>query len=139
MGLVLMVLRWVGLVIDMAAKRLGAKPGCQLAHEAQQTAAFRETGIAPVRTDSFPSSHATTAFAGAVVLSFLLPRFWPLFIAAATLVAFSRLYVGVHYPTDVIAGAAIGAGFAAAVITLVTKTRFGRRLSLTKERRLAWL
>jgi undecaprenyl-diphosphatase len=95
------------------------------------------TLISRPTSDSFPSSHATTAFAGAVVLSFLLPRLWPLFVAAATLVAFSRLYVGVHYPTDVVAGAAIGAGFA--VITLVTKTRFGRRLSPTKEQRLAWL
>lgn len=51
MGLVLMVLRCAGLVIDMVAKRLGAKPGCQLAHVAQQTAAFREIGIVPVRLD----------------------------------------------------------------------------------------
>lgn len=88
---------------------------------------------------SFPSSHATTAFAGAVVLSFLLPRLWPLFLAAAVLVAFSRLYVGVHYPSDVIAGAATGAVFAAAIILLATKTRLAARLAPTKERRIAWL
>ena len=90
-------------------------------------------------SESFPSSHATTAFAGAVVLSFLLPRLWPLFLAAAALVAFSRLYVGVHYPTDVIAGAATGAVFAAGVFLLAMRTRVGDRLAPRKERRIAWL
>jgi undecaprenyl-diphosphatase len=97
------------------------------------------TLISRPTSESFPSSHATTAFAGAVVLSFLLPRLWPLFLAAAALVAFSRLYTGVHYPTDVIAGAAIGALFATVVATLATKSRIGDRLAPTKERRVAWL
>ena len=97
------------------------------------------TLISRPASESFPSSHATTAFAGAVVLSFLLPRLWPLFLAAATLVAFSRLYVGVHYPTDVIAGAATGAVFAAALTVLAAKTRLGARLAPTKKRRVAWL
>ena len=97
------------------------------------------TLISRPTSDSFPSSHATTAFAGAVVLSFLLPRLWPLFVAAAALVAFSRLYVGVHYPTDVFAGAAIGAVFAAVVTALATNTRVGDRLAPTKVRRVAWL
>jgi undecaprenyl-diphosphatase len=88
---------------------------------------------------SFPSSHATTAFAGAVVLSFLLPRLWPLFLAAAALVAFSRVYVGVHYPSDVIAGAATGVIFAALIILLATKTRLGARIEPTKQRGIAWL
>jgi undecaprenyl-diphosphatase len=94
--------------------------------------------ISQPTSDSLPSTHAATAFAGAAVLSFLLPRLWPLFLAAAALVAFSRLYVGVHYPTDVIAGAAIGAAFAAAVIALAQTTGLGRRLTPTKNGHVAW-
>jgi undecaprenyl-diphosphatase len=78
---------------------------------------------------SFPSSHAATAFAGAVVLTFLLPRLWAYFFAAAALVAFSRLYVGVHYPSDVIAGAAIGAAFAGLVVALVERTGLAHSLA----------
>jgi hypothetical protein len=56
---------------------------------------------------SFPSAHASTAFAGAVVYSRLgLPT--PPLYALATGLALSRLYLGVHYPSDVVAGAALG-------------------------------
>ena len=59
-------------------------------------------------TDSFPSGHATVSFACATVLALAVPRLaWPLF-ALATLIAFSRVYVGVHYPADVLAGAILG-------------------------------
>jgi undecaprenyl-diphosphatase len=59
-------------------------------------------------TPSFPSGHAATSFACAVVLAGAAPRLrWPLFVLAA-LVAWSRVYVGVHYPLDVVAGAALG-------------------------------
>jgi len=59
-------------------------------------------------TYSFPSGHAVVAFACATVISFAVPRLrWPLFGLAA-LVAFSRVYVGVHYPGDIAAGAVIG-------------------------------
>jgi undecaprenyl-diphosphatase len=59
-------------------------------------------------TYSFPSGHAVVAFACATVISFAVPRLrWPLY-AFAALVAFSRVYVGVHYPGDIAAGAVIG-------------------------------
>ena len=59
-------------------------------------------------THSFPSGHATVAFACATVLALSVPRLrWPLYGLAA-LIAFSRIYVGVHYPLDVLAGAALG-------------------------------
>jgi undecaprenyl-diphosphatase len=55
---------------------------------------------------SFPSSHSTSSFAAAQAYGTLLPR-GPLLGAAAAM-AFSRLYLGVHYPSDVAAGAALG-------------------------------
>jgi membrane-associated phospholipid phosphatase len=55
---------------------------------------------------SFPSSHSTSSFAAAQAFGRLLPR-RPL-LAAAGGMAFSRLYLGVHYPSDIAAGAALG-------------------------------
>lgn len=60
--------------------------------------------------NSFPSGHTTAAFAFAVALCVALPRKWAKAAAliAAALMGFSRLYVGVHFPTDVLAGALVG-------------------------------
>jgi membrane-associated phospholipid phosphatase len=56
---------------------------------------------------SFPSAHASTSFAGALAYSRLGLPAAPLY-ALATAVALSRLYLGVHYPSDTLAGAALG-------------------------------
>jgi undecaprenyl-diphosphatase len=74
-------------------------------------------------TFSFPSGHATVAFACATVLAFAVPRLrWPLF-ALAALIAWSRVYVGVHYPGDVLAGAALGVLIATALRMLAGALR----------------
>jgi undecaprenyl-diphosphatase len=71
-----------------------------------------------VATDhSFPSGHASTSFAAATVLSAFAPRHRLLFYALATLIALSRVYVGVHYLSDVVAGAALGTAFGWAALT----------------------
>lgn len=61
---------------------------------------------------SFPSAHAATSFAGALAYSRLGLPAAPLY-ALATGLAVSRLYLGVHYPSDVLAGAALGTVVAA--------------------------
>ena len=68
---------------------------------------------------SFPSGHAATSFAGATMLAFAFPRLAPILLVLAAGVAFSRVYVGVHYPVDVIAGAALGVLVATALRLLV--------------------
>jgi undecaprenyl-diphosphatase len=65
---------------------------------------------------SFPSGHAAGSFAFAAFVSLCSPRWAPLAFAWAALVAASRCVLGVHYPSDVLAGAllgsAVGFGFA---------------------------
>jgi undecaprenyl-diphosphatase len=74
-------------------------------------------------TSSFPSGHAATSFACALILARAAPRLTiPLFVLAA-LIAFSRVYVGVHYPFDVMAGALLGLAVATALPRLLTALR----------------
>jgi membrane-associated phospholipid phosphatase len=57
---------------------------------------------------SFPSGHSVTAFALAFVLSRAYPRYALLFYGLAVLVAVTRVYLAKHFPSDVVAGAAVG-------------------------------
>jgi undecaprenyl-diphosphatase len=78
-------------------------------------------------TSSFPSGHSATSFACAYVLARAAPRFAiPLFVLAA-LIAISRMYVGVHYPIDVLVGALIGLGVARALRWLLGGLQRSRR------------
>jgi undecaprenyl-diphosphatase len=64
--------------------------------------------VAPSSDPSFPSDHATAAFAIAVSIWLRNRRAGALALAMATAVMLSRVVVGVHYPSDVIGGAAVG-------------------------------
>lgn len=57
---------------------------------------------------SFPSSHAANSFAAATFFAHYYPRFRWIYFAIAVVIAYSRVYVGVHYPFDVLVGALLG-------------------------------
>ena len=60
------------------------------------------------RTSSFPSGHAASAFAFTSAVSRTMPEVGNALVPLAASMAYSRVYLGVHYPTDVIVGAAVG-------------------------------
>ncbi len=84
---------------------------------------------------SFPSGHTSLAFANATSLSIAYPR-WYVIVPSYTyagLVGYSRMYLGVHYPTDVLAGAVLGSGSAWVTYSVnkwLNRTRH-RKLSTT--------
>ena len=82
--------------------------------------------VATPGSASFPSGHAATAFAAAIAVGAFYPRIrWPL-LGLAALVGLSRIYLGVHYWLDVLAGAALG-------------VVLGLAVAWTARRLLAWL
>jgi undecaprenyl-diphosphatase len=90
-------------LISQAVKFVGDRPRPLLVlHDARAVAD-------PLFTHSFPSGHATTIFAAAFAWGAFLPRArWALY-AVAAVVAMSRVYLGVHFPLDVLYGALMGA------------------------------
>ena len=83
------------------------------------------TLIKQLSSYSFPSGHTSTSFAAAFVLFRMLPKKFgiPALVLAA-MIGFSRLYVGVHYPTDVLGGIVVGfmcSVWAHYVVRVITK------------------
>ena len=70
---------------------------------------------------SFPSAHATNAFALATSAGLLLPSAWIWLLPIATGVAWSRISLGVHYPSDILAGAVLGVFLALLSRFIVTR------------------
>jgi membrane-associated phospholipid phosphatase len=72
---------------------------------------------------SFPSEHSAVAFAMAASFSILFPGYRPTFFFLATIVAVSRFVVGVHYPSDLIAGGMVGLLTVAILIPVLRRYR----------------
>jgi undecaprenyl-diphosphatase len=68
---------------------------------------------------SLPSSHAANWFAATMIACIYYRRSWRFMLPSAVLVSVSRVYNGVHYPSDILAGAILGAGTAAAAAWLL--------------------
>jgi undecaprenyl-diphosphatase len=86
---------------------------------------FADPLVSVPHSHSFPSGHAATSFACATVLAAFAPRAAPAFFVLASAIAYSRLYVGVHWPLDVVAGAALGV--VTALLLLAISRRRSRR------------
>jgi undecaprenyl-diphosphatase len=69
-------------------------------------------GPGEILDPSFPSAHAAYSFMMATLLANRFPQYRVVFFIVAGFVGWSRIYLGLHYPTDVIAGALIGYGIA---------------------------
>ncbi len=79
------------------------------------------TLVAPLSSYSFPSGHANSSFAAAIALTLAFGQKGALAYIPAVLIAVSRCYVGVHYPSDVFAGMLVGTLVSLAVYKLLRK------------------
>lgn len=77
--------------------------------------------IPPPSDFSFPSGHTYSAIASAIVIGYYHPKWGILATVLAILIAFSRLYLMVHFPTDVLVGILLGAVCATTAITITQK------------------
>lgn len=99
-----------GIVTDIIKPIVGrARP--KLLHGEQQFYGFNPLSWGADNW-SFPSGHATTVFALALAVAFLLPRWRLALVMLALVLALTRPLLGAHYPSDIIAGGIIGAGTA---------------------------
>jgi len=94
-------------------------------------------GIQPLRGASFPSGHASNNFALATVLAVFYRRWGWIAFLPASLVAYSRCYVGSHWPSDVVISALLGAGISLLVLAAIgwMWEHFGSRFAPTWHRR----
>lgn len=125
--------RWTGvsvsfaLILDLICCNMILKPLVgRIRPFAVNTAV--ELLTAPPLDASFPSGHTAASFAAVFALKASGSRLWKPALAVAVVIAFSRLYLYVHWPSDVLCGALLGAalGYAGAYLVKVLYHRTGR-------------
>lgn len=77
--------------------------------------------------NSFPSDHTIVFFSVCITIALFRKKFWYLWTALALLLSISRIYVGVHYPVDILVGAILGTAAAILVYKLVPKQNWIRQ------------
>ena len=118
---------------DLTAARV-VKPWAARLRPCNETPPASQTLESCQKGLSFPSNHAANAAATAVVASWALPQLTALFVITASLVGISRVYLGQHWPTDVLAGWALGALIAFLCIQ-ISRLRFVVRRGLHQVKR----
>lgn len=78
---------------------------------------------------SFFSSHATNTFVAAYILSYFYKQYKYILLSLAGLISFSRVYVGVHYPADIICGAAFGIFIGWIIVYIAKKIELKLKIS----------
>jgi undecaprenyl-diphosphatase len=117
-AIALIARRWQVLALVAAADLVAQLTTELLKSVIHRTRPHVSTLVAEPHSHSFPSGHAASSFACAVVLAAYVPRWRVAFYVLAALIAFSRAYVGVHYPLDVIAGSIWGMVIGLALLDL---------------------
>ena len=105
----------IALIIDLIVVNLGIKPFVARLRPYEINTAYQL--IVPPESDySFPSGHAAASFSAASALFFARSKWWIPSAILAVIISFSRLYLYVHFPSDVLVGALLGIlfGFVAA-------------------------
>ena len=108
---------WLALIIPLAITFLLKI----IIHRQRPFEALQIENLVNVTNSSFPSGHATASFAGIAILNTYIKKLKYLWLFLAILITFSRLYLGLHYLSDVIAGSIIGYGISSIIIASFNK------------------
>jgi undecaprenyl-diphosphatase len=119
------LLLWVSVGAADAVSVRVVKPMVSRARPCQLDPVHVATPVGCGAGKSFPSTHAANSAAAAAVFAWAAPRLSALGVGLALVVGISRVYLGVHWPTDVMAGWLLGAALGAGLVTL-TRLRYLR-------------